>query len=144
MPEEHPAGSKLLPRGKEGIICGYTDSSKIYQVYLKDTQQVKVSHDILFPSTSAGRELKFPQVLEEISPEYPKETNLKVPKEEEDIILLLSSNNKEDPKEETPEALMDPIPQETQGQVCRSQRDHKVPQEWWKVQVDTPSTSSST
>ena len=56
MPEDHSADSKLLSRGKEDIICGYTESNKLYWVYLKDTQQVKVSYDITFPNTSVGEE----------------------------------------------------------------------------------------
>ena len=68
MPEEWPAGSKLLARGKEGIICGYTESNKLYQVYFKDTKQVKISRDVIFPNTSSGREsLEVSQDLEEIS-----------------------------------------------------------------------------
>ena len=75
MPEERPSGSKLLPRGREGIICGYTDSNKLYRVYFKDTQQVKVSRDVTFPSTPSGRDsVESSQILEETSLELPEES----------------------------------------------------------------------
>ena len=67
MPEERSPGSKLHPRGKEGILCGYTDSTKLYHIYFKETQQVKISHDVTFSSTSVGREIvNLPEILEEL------------------------------------------------------------------------------
>ena len=88
MPEERPAGSKLLPRGKEGIICGYTESNKLYRVYLKDTHQVKVSRDVIFPNTSVGRELELsPEVLEETVSEQLEEMKFDI-KTEEPIITI--------------------------------------------------------
>ena len=89
MPEDRPAGSKLLPRGREGIICGYTESNKLYRVYLKDTQQVKVSRDVTFPSTSVGEEsAPIPEV-----PDAVTEVNLDFKPEESTQPSVNSSND---------------------------------------------------
>ena len=77
MLQEKPIRSKLFPRGREGLICGYTDLNKLYQVYLKDTQEVKVSRDVIFPGTSVGRELvlfpEAPTIVTEVLPDFKSE-----------------------------------------------------------------------
>ena len=139
MPEERPSGSKLLPRGREGIICGYTDSNKLYRVYLKDTQQVKVSRDVTFPSIPSGRDsVESPQILEEISLELPEEPLLSAHKEQLPSAPSTTPpealSHEEEPHEET-------LSQEPQLQVRKSQRIPKPPGEWWKIRTE-PSSST--
>jgi len=143
MPEEHPAGSKLLPRGKEAIICGYTDSTKVYRVYLKDTQQVKVSRDVTFPSISAGRELpEEPQILEETLPEQPEGPKSEAVTDPVPTQQLPVDKEDDHPLPQDLEATTEP---EALIQPRRSQRQQKPPGEWWKItpkETSTPTPSS--
>jgi len=141
MPEERPPGSKLLPRGREGIICGYTHSNKLYRVYLKDTQQVKVTRDVTFPSTSAGRDsAEPPQVLEETSLELPEEPLPTAHKEQLPSAPLTTPPGALSHENELHEEPPNPEPQ---LQVRKSQRTPKPPGEWWKIRTEETSSSST-
>ena len=87
MPEDHPASSKLLPKGRQGFICEYTESTKLYQIYLKNTLQVKVSHDIIFPGTHVGGKSL---LISEISDKVTKVLNFKP---EKSITSITTSTN---------------------------------------------------
>ncbi|KAH0605313.1 uncharacterized protein H6S33_004535 [Morchella sextelata] len=63
IPENsRPAGSKLAPRAYEGIIVGYSDSSKIYRIWIGTQHRVIESRDVTFPPPESGKvsvELEF-------------------------------------------------------------------------------------
>jgi len=113
MPEDRPAGSKLLPRGREGIICGYTKSNKLYQVYLKDTQQVKVSRDVTFPSTSVGEESapipEVPDAVTEVNLDFKPEESTQPsvnPSSDESLELLQEVRTEDLPPQGNIEVLI--------------------------------------
>ncbi|KAH0604712.1 uncharacterized protein H6S33_006380 [Morchella sextelata] len=49
-----PAGSKLAPRAYEGIIVGYSDSNKIYRIWIGTQHRVIESRDVTFPPPESG------------------------------------------------------------------------------------------
>ncbi|KAH0607851.1 uncharacterized protein H6S33_001903, partial [Morchella sextelata] len=49
-----PAGSKLAPRAYEGIIVGYSDSNKIYRIWIATQHRVIESGDVTFPPPESG------------------------------------------------------------------------------------------
>jgi hypothetical protein len=49
-----PAGSKLEPRAYEGIIVGYSDSNKIYRIWIATQNRVIESQDVTFPPPESG------------------------------------------------------------------------------------------
>ncbi|KAH0602927.1 uncharacterized protein H6S33_007931, partial [Morchella sextelata] len=55
IPENsRPAGSKLAPRAYEGIIVGYSDSNKIYRIWIETQHRVIESRDVTFPPPESG------------------------------------------------------------------------------------------
>ncbi|KAH0609220.1 uncharacterized protein H6S33_001448 [Morchella sextelata] len=55
IPENsRPAGSKLAPRAYEGIIVGYSDSDKIYRIWIGTQHRVIESRDVTFPPPESG------------------------------------------------------------------------------------------
>ena len=44
-----PSGSKLLPRALKGMFIGYTDSTKIFQIYIPEKHRIVRSGDVHFP-----------------------------------------------------------------------------------------------
>ena len=57
IPEESwPPGSKLLARSIEGRFCGYTESTKIYRVWIPSKpNQVYESRDVTFPPIQSDK-----------------------------------------------------------------------------------------
>ncbi|KAI0994197.1 hypothetical protein K3495_g13985, partial [Podosphaera aphanis] len=52
--ESRPSGSKLQPRATEGYFVGYTDSCKIFRIYIPSKRSVQVTRQVLFPTTKTG------------------------------------------------------------------------------------------
>src|SRR6266480_139739 len=46
--EKRPPGTKLLPRAVEGIFVGYTDSTKIYRIYVPSRHKIEVTRQVRF------------------------------------------------------------------------------------------------
>ena len=46
--EKCPPGTKLLPRAVEGIFVGYTDSTKIYRIYVPPRHKIEVTRQVRF------------------------------------------------------------------------------------------------
>jgi hypothetical protein len=46
-----PSGSKLQPRVLEGILVGYTSSTKIYCIYIPDKRTIKNIAPVIFPNS---------------------------------------------------------------------------------------------
>jgi hypothetical protein len=40
--------NKLEPSGKKGIFMGYSDSSKVYRIYIPEQHKIKVNRDVMF------------------------------------------------------------------------------------------------
>ncbi|POS87834.1 hypothetical protein EPUL_000747 [Erysiphe pulchra] len=52
--EIRPSGSKLQARAIEGIFVGYTNSSKIFRIYISSKSSIQVTRQVYFPVTSSG------------------------------------------------------------------------------------------
>lgn len=52
--EARTAGSKLMPRALEGILVGYTYSSKIFRIYIPSKRSVIVSRQVVFSPLNQG------------------------------------------------------------------------------------------
>ena len=53
IPEEaRPSGSKLQPRAEKGWFVGYTESTKIFMVYIPSKRRVVRSGDVHFPKST--------------------------------------------------------------------------------------------
>ena len=56
LEEFRPPGSKLLARSIEGCFCGYTESTKIYHIWLPSKpNQVYESRDVAFPPIQSDK-----------------------------------------------------------------------------------------
>ena len=104
--------SKLDSKALQGIFLGYSEESKAYRIYDKNSGKLIVSRDVIFQE----------QEEDNMSPAV----NL----EEDQNEVTLKESEAEKPKSEVIEGPRD---QEEQPKVCRSQRTHRPPGEWWKA-----------
>jgi hypothetical protein len=54
--------SKLDPSGRKGTIVGYSESSKVYQIYIPGQRQIEVSRDVIFEEEIAFRRSRESQI----------------------------------------------------------------------------------
>lgn len=61
IPEEkRPAGTKLLPRALEGTFVGYTDSTRIFRIYIPSQHKIVITRDLRFAPINSGEVIKQP------------------------------------------------------------------------------------
>lgn len=52
--EIRPSGSKLQARAIEGIFVGYTNSSKVFRIYIPSKRTIQVTRQVYFPVIKSG------------------------------------------------------------------------------------------
>src|SRR5215218_239824 len=85
LPEQRNAGSKLLPRAKEGRLVGYTSGTdKIYRIYIPSEKRIVESRQVKFAPFEENHTEKQQELREEKSTKEEKE-------QPESVVLSLRS-----------------------------------------------------
>ena len=114
IPEEQRGlGSKLLPRALEGKFIGYTESTKIFRIYIPSQHKVTETRQVRFTHQDSGE-----VVLPLTQPTTPTFTSINLPSPVSSLLRSqLDQNSQQDRNNEQQPAPPQPEPEPARPEV---------------------------